>query len=106
MAADHGLTPAQLSRIKEILVPFAAYLDRVVLFGSRASGTYRPSSDIDLALYGPIGEKEVDRLHTLFMESTLPFRADIVNYQTLNSVPLKRHIEQAGVILFEKKDLQ
>lgn len=104
MAADHGLTPAQLSRIKEILAPFAAHLDRVVLFGSRASGAYRPSSDIDLALYGPIEEQDVDRLHTLFMESTLPLRVDIVSYQSVNSTPLKRHINEAGVILFEKDD--
>ena len=105
MVADHGLTPAQLRRIKEILAPFAAHLDRVVLFGSRASGAYRPSSDIDLALYGPIEEKDVDRLHTLFMESTLPLKVDIVNYQAINSALLKRHIDEAGVTLFVKEEL-
>lgn len=105
MPADHGLSPAQLSCIKEILAPFAANLERVLLFGSRASGAYRPYSDIDLALYGPVGEKEIDRLHTLFMESALPFRVDVVSYQTLNSAPLKQHIDQAGVTLFKKEDL-
>jgi predicted nucleotidyltransferase len=105
MAADHGLTPAQLSRIKEILAHFAVHLDWVALFGSRASGAYRPSSDIDLVLYGPIDEKNVDRLHTLFMESTLPLKVDIVSYQNLNHAPLKRHIDQTGVTLFKKEDL-
>ncbi len=104
MKPDHGLTAAQLGLIKEILAPFAAHLDRVVLFGSRASGAYRPCSDIDLALCGPIEEKEVDRLHTLFMESGLPLRVDIVSLQAIQSAPLKRHIDQAGVTLFEKKD--
>jgi predicted nucleotidyltransferase len=65
MAADHGLTPAQLDRVKETLAPFAAHLDRVVLFGSRASGACRHYSDIDLALYGPVGEKEAARLYSL-----------------------------------------
>jgi len=105
MAVDHGLTPAQLSRLKEILAPFAEHLNRVVLFGSRASGTYRPSSDIDLALYGPIEEKEVDRLHTLFMESSLPVRVDIMSYQAIQSGAVKQHVDQAGVTLFEKEDL-
>ena len=105
MPADHGLTPAQLSRLKEILAPFAEHLDRVVLFGSRASGAYRPSSDIDLALYGPIDEKKVDRLHTLFMESSLPVRVDVVSYQALQSATLKQHIDQAGVTLFDKDAL-
>ena len=106
MSADnHGLTPAQLDRIKKILAPFAERIDQVVLFGSRASGTFRPSSDIDLALYGPIEEKDVDRLHTLFMESDLPVRVDVVKYQAINSVVLKQHIDQAGVNLFEKREL-
>jgi predicted nucleotidyltransferase len=104
-ADDHGLTPAQLDRIKEILAPFAERLDRAVLFGSRATGTHRPSSDIDLALYGPVEEKDVDRLHTLFIESDLPVRVDVVKYQTINSVALKQQIEQTGVALFEKEEL-
>jgi predicted nucleotidyltransferase len=105
MAADHGLTPIQLGRLKEILAPLAARLDRVVLFGSRASGAYRPYSDIDLALYGPVEEKEADRLYTLFMESSLPFRVDVLSYRTLKSDALKRHIDQVGLTLFKKEDL-
>ena len=104
-ADNHGLTPAQLDRIKEILAPFADHIDRVVLFGSRASGTYRPSSDIDLALYGPIEEKDVDRLHTLFMESDLPVRVDVVSYQAIQSSTLRQHIDQSGVALLEKEEL-
>jgi predicted nucleotidyltransferase len=102
LAPDHGLTPAQLGRIKEILEPFSAHLDRVVLFGSRALGTYRLYSDVDLALHGPIEEKKVDRLYTLFMESYLPFRVDILSYHEIKLVPLKRHIDQVGIILFNK----
>ncbi|MDR1165158.1 MAG: nucleotidyltransferase domain-containing protein [Deltaproteobacteria bacterium] len=105
MAADYGLTSVQLGLVKEILSTFAAHIDRVALFGSRAQGAYRPYSDIDLALYGPIEEKEVDRLYTLFMESYLPFRVDVLSYGTLNCASLKRHIDLVGVTLFKKEDL-
>jgi predicted nucleotidyltransferase len=105
MMADHGLTTAQLGRVKAILAPFAASLDRVVLLGSRALGAHRPYSDIDLALYGQVEEKEVARLHTLFMESSLPLRVDVMSYQALVSAPLRHHIDQAGVTLFNKEDL-
>ncbi|MDR1086290.1 MAG: nucleotidyltransferase domain-containing protein [Deltaproteobacteria bacterium] len=105
MAADHGLTPAQLGRLKEILAPLAARLDRAVLFGSRASGAYLPYSDIDLALCGQVEGKEAARLYTLFMESSLPFRVDVLSYQTIKSGALKRHINQAGLTLFKKEDL-
>jgi predicted nucleotidyltransferase len=105
MSNDYGLTPRQLSLIKEILAPFAGHLDRVVLFGSRALGAYRPSSDIDLALYGPIEEKEVDRLFTLFMESSLPVRVDVVSHAALQPSALRRNIDLTGVTLFEKEEL-
>ncbi|MDR0356374.1 MAG: nucleotidyltransferase domain-containing protein [Deltaproteobacteria bacterium] len=104
MPNGRGLTPARLRLIKEILAPFAARLDRAVLFGSRSTGRYLPHSDIDLALYGPLTEKEADRLYTLFLESYLPVKVDVLNYQAINSSLLKQHIDLAGAPLFEKAD--
>jgi predicted nucleotidyltransferase len=102
---NHGLSPAQLDRLKEILSPFADRIDQVVLFGSRASGAHRPSSDIDLALYGPVAEKDADRLYTLFIESNLPVRVDVVKYHTIESAALKQNIDKYGVTLFKKDEL-
>lgn len=47
----HGLSDATLLRITETLARFPA-VERAVLFGSRAKGTHKLGSDIDLALYG------------------------------------------------------
>lgn len=105
MPPEHGLTQDQLNCLKKILTPFAGDIDRVVLFGSRALGNYRPYSDIDLALYGPLVDKDLDRIFTLFMESNLPLKVDIVSYQSIQSIPLKQHIDQAGVTLFTKERL-
>ncbi len=105
MTFDHGLSQGHLDCLRDILAPFAASIERVVVFGSRASGTYRPDSDIDLALYGSVEEKTVSRLHTLFMDSSLPMTVDIQAYERIQYQPLRRHIDMAGKTLFTHKDL-
>lgn len=58
-ANDHGLSERQVELLKAILQPYASKIERADLFGSRATGQYRPSSDIDLVLYGDISQAKV-----------------------------------------------
>ena len=71
---NHGLSKKQLDILRSILVLFSEKIDYVGLFGSRATGRYRPNSDIDLVIYGPIDEKTTDRLFTLLNDSNLPVK--------------------------------
>lgn len=105
-AFHHGLTPEQVERIKTVLAPYADVITRVDLFGSRAKGTYRPNSDIDLVLHGPVDEKTVDRLWSLFAESNLPFKVDIKAYALTHYPPLKAHIDEISQVLLTQADLQ
>jgi predicted nucleotidyltransferase len=105
-ALNHGLTNAQLKKIKDILSSEAHTITRVDLFGSRAKGTYRFNSDIDLVLHGSIDEKAVDRLWTKFAESNLPFKVDVKAYALVNYPPLQAHMDQVCQILFTQADLQ
>ena len=54
---------------------------RVFLFGSRALGTSRPTSDIDLALLpnGPVPPDLVARLRDEFEDSAIPYPVDVVD---------------------------
>ncbi len=40
--SNHGLSAKQLNTLRSILLPFSEKIDRVGLFGSRATGLYRP----------------------------------------------------------------
>ena len=102
---DHGLTRRQVALIRGILAPFADRIDRVDLFGSRALGTSRSNSDVDLSLHGMLSAKDVDRLHTLFLESALPFSVDVKDYARIAYPPLKEHIDRVARTLFTRKDL-
>ncbi len=103
---DHGLSLQQLQIIRDILTPYAALITRVGLFGSRAKGTARPNSDIDLVLYGPVSEAVADRLHSLFDESALAVTVDLLVYDRIDTPPLKSHIDQVMQPLFEQAELQ
>lgn len=102
----HGLTTEQLELIREILAPYAAVISRVDLFGSRAQGTYRPYSDVDLVLRGNLDQQTVDRLWTLFSESALPFKVDILAYNLIHYPPLQAHIDQVSRTLLTHEDLK
>ncbi len=102
---SHGLNDVQLKVIKSTLAPYSNKIEKIGLFGSRATGTARENSDIDMVVYGDISEQEVRRFYTLFMESSLPIKVDVVAYNLIAYPPLKEHIDNNIKILFTKQDL-
>ncbi|NUN15685.1 MAG: nucleotidyltransferase domain-containing protein [Myxococcales bacterium] len=103
--SKHGLTPDQMEQIAAVLHPYADKIETVGLFGSRAQGTYRPNSDVDLVIRGNLDEADVDRLYTLFEESSLPFQFDVIAYHRIAYPPLKRHIDQVFCPILSHDDL-
>jgi predicted nucleotidyltransferase len=103
--AEHGLTAQQLESIRAVLAPFSAVIDRVALFGSRATGQARANSDVDLVLYGALDEAIVDRIWTLFDASNLALTVDLNAYDLISYPPLREHIDRVGQTLFTKTEL-
>jgi uncharacterized protein len=99
------ITPRQRRILRDVLRPFADEIESVGVFGSRAIGTARPNSDIDLVIYGTLTSRQVDRLWTLFNESSLEVTVDICAYQLISHAALRRHIDTEMVKLFERSDL-
>jgi predicted nucleotidyltransferase len=104
MTSLHHLTPAQLKIIHDTLKPYADHIDRVGLFGSRATGRCHDYSDIDMVLYGQIDAQLLDRLVTLFDESALSIKVDLVAYDLIDNPVLKQHIDTVMLPLFTKAD--
>ena len=73
------------------------------IFGSRARGDYKVQSDIDIALYGKeltnsINTNifyEIDKLY-------LPYKIDLINFNTLEEDALKDNIEKEGIAIYVK----
>ena len=97
MNSDTGIREAVLTEIRDLAEKYG--LERVVLFGSRARGDYKKTSDIDLAVTG--GNIT---LFTLVVEeetSTL-LSFDVVNLDGSVQEELRKSIEQEGRLRYEK----
>ena len=81
----HGLSKDHLLLLKNIFSKYKEHIDSVGLFGSRATGAFKPYSDLDIVIFGSIKAYQVDNIRTLFLESSIPFEIDCVNYENLTS---------------------
>jgi uncharacterized protein len=82
--------------IRAVFQRYAA-VTRVVLFGSRAKGTARPESDIDLALDGDISHDTVSRIASDLDDLPLPYRFDIKALGSIRHSELRSHIHRVGI---------
>lgn len=78
-----------LSQMRDLVLKATTNLDcTVFLFGSRARGVYRRSSDIDIGfsdLSEPIFTRLRDNLLSELDESVIPHHVDLVNMDTASS---------------------
>jgi predicted nucleotidyltransferase len=102
----HGLTERHMAIIRDILTPYAAVITRVDLFGSHAMGNYRPNSDIDMVLHGPVDWQTVNRISGEFEDSSLPMKVDVLSYDQLTHQPLKAHIDLVAKTLLTQAELR
>ena len=74
---------------------------RIILFGSRACGTARDSSDIDLAIMADLPvEKEICLLRERLEESSLPYTVDVVEFRDV-SKPFQQKIQKEGTLIWK-----
>jgi uncharacterized protein len=73
-------------------------IEHAIIFGSRAKGTYKNGSDIDLAIKGKNCSPELAIALQTFLneELPIPYHVDVVNFASLHSADLIAHIERVG----------
>lgn len=100
--SNFGLTVKQVDQIIQILRLFPV-VERAVIFGSRAKGTEKKGSDIDIALFGTNLEFFITRIsYQLNEELLLPFFFDVIDYGSINHQELKEHINRVGIEFYKK----
>ena len=99
-----GITERSFSYIIESLGLYKE-IEEAKIFGSRSIGNYKKGSDIDLSITGKnITEKTVLSLSTkLNQELPIPYYFDIINYQTVDNINLKEHIDEFGTEVYKKR---
>ena len=84
---------------------FQQYPDitRVILFGSRAKGSAKPYSDIDIAIEGVEKELDVAEVAMMLDNLPLPYIFDVKSLASLQYLPLREHIDRVGITIYKKE---
>lgn len=79
------------------------HIEEVILYGSRAKGTYKPASDIDLTIKGEkMTAKELRRLENDIDDLLLPWKVDISLFHKLSNQELIDHVERVGNSIYKQ----
>lgn len=93
---DFGLSDEELEQIVHVLQAFPN-VKKGIIFGSRAKGTFKKGSDIDIALLGTnLNEVPTKVAYILNEELLLPYFFDIIDYDAIATPELKEHIDRLG----------
>lgn len=102
LAIDTGLRQSDLNGLNSVFSR-RPELERVLLFGSRAMGTYKNGSDIDLCLVGEsVTYKTQLSLMAALDDLNLPYYIDLLIYHKLNNNELTQHIQRVGIELYKR----
>jgi predicted nucleotidyltransferase len=78
-----------------------AGVERAVLFGSRAMGTFTSESDIDICLIGrTLTLTDQAQLAARFERLPIPQKVDVLRYHTITNDALRLHIDREGKLLY------
>jgi len=101
--ASHGLSAATLEKVRAVLERFPE-VERAVLFGSRAKGSHKPGSDIDLALQGTaLDWRIVGRIYEALDDLLLPYSFSLIIHDQATDPEVAAHIARVGIPIFERQ---
>ena len=97
-----GLDEKTLEAICDICAKYTN-IEKVLLFGSRAIGHYKKSSDIDLAIVGELSQMDIWAISGLLNdESPTPYSYDVVDFDSITDEVFKSAINENAKIVYVK----
>lgn len=98
----YGLSGDIIERLQQIFTSYPQ-IEEVVLYGSRATGTFRKGSDIDLTLRGEnVNFTVLTKIMAEVESCSIPYKVDLSVYQTIENAKLREHIAQYGKLFYAK----
>lgn len=99
-----GLNETQQQVIKNILARYPE-VEQAIIYGSRAKGSFREGSDIDLTLKGEfITQTILGNIWNDLEDSYSPYLFDLSIYQHLTNQQLIESIDRTGEIFYQREN--
>lgn len=98
---DNGLNENTVLKIHGLFEKFPK-IENAILYGSRAMGTYRNGSNIDLTLSGNLSRDNLSKITWQLDDLMLPYMIDLSILKDINNPSLIDHINRRGQIFYER----
>jgi uncharacterized protein len=98
----YGLPESTLEDVTSILKKNYK-ISKLILFGSRAKGSFNNGSDVDIALQG--SELALNDILDASLEIEnlfLPYKFDLIIYDRIIEESLISHINRVGIVLYQR----
>ncbi|MGA9590777.1 MAG: nucleotidyltransferase domain-containing protein [Salegentibacter sp.] len=99
-----GLKDQVLLKLIKVFNSFRG-IEEAIIYGSRALGTFREGSDIDITLKADLSFDELIQLEKKLDDLMLPYTIDLSLYQKLSNPELVHHIDRVGKQLYVKETI-
>ncbi len=99
-----GLYQESYEKMQRIFQSHPEVLE-VKIYGSRAKGTQREGSDVDLAIMNNVGCNLLFNIKDELEEAPIPYLVDLLVYDELSSDSLKDPIDRVGKVFYKRENI-
>jgi len=100
VTAKFGLKPSTLQKLCSVLQSYPK-VQSAVIYGSRAKGTHKLGSDIDLTLKGnKLSISDLSAIEASLDDLLLPYNIDLSIFDQIENPALLDHIQRVGIEIF------
>ncbi len=99
----YGIRINLYNEIINVIKEFGA--NKIILFGSRARGDFKESSDIDIAIEFLNNDKDnFIKIQTKLEDLNTLYKFDIVDFNSLKEDKFKKEILKDGIVIYNKNN--
>ena len=98
-----GLKDSTIDRINSVFTG-QPEIERVLIYGSRAKGSFRNGSDIDLTIVGDVTHRQRLRIEQALDDLLLPYKIDLSLLREIDNRQLLDHIDRVGQVFYQKPE--
>ncbi len=102
MAYRYGLSIDVFNKIIDVFAKYSLCIEKAIIFGSRARGDYKKTSDIDIALKFKL-KADNDKIYQIkdeLSQENIIYTFDIIDYHKISNNELKEIIDHEGQVIF------
>lgn len=101
MEDNIGLTNEEMQKLVAVLST-QPNIEKAIVYGSRAMGTNRKFSDVDMTLVGKnLSHSDLNQVALKIDNLLLPYEFDLSLYSSLTNKNLLEHIRRVGKVIYE-----